>query len=80
MTADKALLGQLLDEGGRLLDVRLSGPPELVAEALAALRLVLDVADVSRPYTNRRGGGQRVYLKATGLTREARAFLAGRSR
>ena len=43
--------------------------------ALTALRLVLDVADVSRPYANRHGGGQRVYVKATGLTPEARAFL-----
>ena len=56
---DDPLLGQFLEEGGPLLDVRLSGPPELVAEALAALRLVLEVADASRPYANRpaRAGG-----------------------
>lgn len=64
-------------DSGRILDVRLSGPPELVDAAVRALRLVLDVADVSRPYTNRRGGGgQRVYVRALGLSPEARRFLA----
>lgn len=62
--------------GSGILDVRLSGPPELVDAAVAALRLVLTVADVSRPYTNRRGGGgQRVYVRALGLSPEARQFL-----
>ena len=62
---------------GALLDVRLSGPPELVDEALSALRLVLRLAEVSRPYANRRGapGGERRYLKAVGVTPEARRFL-----
>jgi hypothetical protein len=56
--------------------VRLSGPPELVDEALAALRLVLDVADESRPYPiSAVGEGRRVYLKALGLSPEARRFL-----
>jgi hypothetical protein len=61
--------------GGRILDLRLSGPPQLVDDALAALRLVLDVADASPPYPNRRGGGQRVYVRALGLSPEARRFL-----
>lgn len=63
-----------------ILDVRLSGPPELVAEALAALRLVLAVVDESRLYPNRRDVGGRVYVKASGLTPEAREFLTGRRR
>lgn len=60
-----------------ILDVRLSGPPELVDAAVAALTLVLEVADVSRPYPNRRGapGGVRRYLRALGLGPEAARFL-----
>jgi len=65
-------------EGDDLLHVRLSGPPERIAEALAALRLVVAVVGISDPFPNRRGGGRRVYLRATGLTPEARRFLAGR--
>ena len=66
---------------GGILDVRLSGPPELVAAAVAALRLVLAVADVSRPYTNRRTSADvrvRRYPRATGLGPEAARFLARR--
>ena len=69
---------ELAREGGgrpRLLDVRLIGPPELVEEALAALRLVLDVSDVSKSYPTRGSGPGRVYLKALGVSPEARRFL-----
>src|SRR5262249_6215283 len=45
--------------------------------AVEVLGLVLAVADVSRPYANRRGsaGGQRVYFWATGLGPQAARVL-----
>jgi len=63
------------EAAGHLLELRLAGPPELVDQAVEALHVVFDVVEVSGRSANRRAGGARRYVRASGLREEAQEFL-----
>lgn len=46
------------------MNIRLSGEPDEITAALAALAAAFDLAEPSHPYPNRHGFGHRIYVEA----------------